>query len=401
MLDQAQRLLFDDKLPGDRQAAICRCHYRRIGATVRLRVNAVSGRAHFHGLETCHNVWACPVCSNRITNGRRDELQRAVGYWKEQGGESYLVTATFPHRRVDCLGDQLGLMRKAADIFNTSRSSRAAREKAGYVGQVRALEVTWGGWHGWHPHFHFLYFCRPGQVATLQALETAWVDALIKSGLAERSQLNDMLHGKDGESPAFDVQNGDYAAEYIAQFGHEPSWESKLEAGATWGIAAEMVKGASKTGRRLSGVTPFTFLAVAAGLRQLPGLKKGKAKYLFCEFVTAFKGQRQLYWSPGLRKTLNMGRLFTDAELPENYGPKSADVTVYTFDREEWALVLAHHARDAVQRAAEESRTDGVRALLEGLRALGPPPVDRRISRELPDGSRLLALDSPRFGGGA
>jgi hypothetical protein len=162
-----------------------------------------------------------------------------------------------------------------------------------------------------------------------------------------------------------------------------------------------MVKGSSKTGRRLSGVTPFTCLAVAAGLRQLPGLKKGKAKYLFCEFVTAFKGQRQLYWSPGLRKTLNMGRLFTDAELPENYGPKSADVTVYTFDREEWALVLAHHARDAVQRAAEESRTDGVRALLEGLRALGPPPVDRRISRELPDGSRLLALDSPRFGGGA
>jgi hypothetical protein len=401
MLDKAQRLLFDGGLPGDRQAAICRCHYRRIGSTVQLRVNTVSGRAHYHGLESCHNVWACPVCSNRITNGRRDDLQRALGYWKEQGGESYLVTATFPHRRSDCLVDLLKLMRKAADLFNTSRAARAARQAAGYVGQVRALEVTWGSWHGWHPHFHFLYFCQPGHAATLQALETAWVDALIKSGLADRKQLNDMLCGAGGASPAFNVQNGDYAAAYVAEFGHEPSWESKLEAGATWGLAAEMVKGASKTGRRLHGVTPFTLLAVSAELRQLPGLKTGRAVVLFCEYAMAFKGQRQLYWSPKLRAALQMGRLFTDAELPDNYGPKSADVTVYVFDHEEWALILAHRARDAAQRAAEESRTDGVRALLDRLRALSTPPIDVRISRELSDGTRSLGLDSPRFGGGA
>jgi hypothetical protein len=274
------------------------------------------------------------------------------------------------------------------------------REDAGYIGAVRSFETTWGSWHGWHPHFHFLYFCRPGQLDALRSLETAWTDALIKSGLADRSQLNAMLHGADGEAAAWDVQNGDYAADYIAKFGREPSLESKLEAGATWGIAREMVKGMSKTGRRLRGLTPFALLAAAAGAQPIIGMKPGQAKALYCEFAAAFKGERMLYWSPGLRERLNMGRLFADAELEALEDRKPDVVTVCTLSREDWSLVLLHHARDGVLRAAEENGAEGVAALLARLRAAAPPPDDARVSHDLPDGSRTLGLDTPRFGGG-
>lgn len=399
MLGTVQRLMFAPGLPADRQAAVCRCQWRRIGGDVRIRRNEATGRTSFHGLESCNNVWACPVCSNRITDGRREELQSAVGHWKKEGGECYLVTATFPHQRRDRLGDLIGLMRKAADIFNKSRAVKRAREAAGYVGAVRALEVTWGSWHGWHPHFHFLYFCAPGQLDTLRALQGAWVDALIKSGLADRSQLNDMLHGADGEAAAWDVQNGDFAADYIAKFGREPSFQSKLDAGATWGLAREVVKGMSKTGRRLRGLTPFTLLAAAAGVMELAGMARGHAAALFCEFAATFKGERMLYWSPKLRARLALGRLFTDAELMELEDGRTKWAAVCTITREEWALILLHQQRDAALRAAEIGGADGYRDFIEGLQAAGPPGRDDRITRELPDGSHVLGLDSPLMGG--
>ena len=399
-LGVAQRLMFAPGLPAEHQAAICRCQWRRIGPTVRVRQHKLTGRTSYQGLMSCNNVWACPVCSNRITDGRRDELQRAVGLWKEQGGECYLLTGTFPHQRKDKLVDLIAMMRKAADTFNTSKATRRAREQAGYVGQIRALEVTWGSWHGWHPHFHFLYFCQPGQADTLRGLESTWAAALIKSGLADPSQLNDMLRGADGEAAAWDVQNGDYAADYIAKFGHEPSLNSKLEAGATWGIARELVKGMNKTGRRLRGLTPFTLLAAAAGSYALQGMDKGHAAALFCEFAAAFKGQRQLYWSPKLDQRLNVGRLFTDEELCDMADKKPEMETVCTICADDWALVLAHEQRDAVLRAAEESGAAGVRALLDRLRAAPPPRVSAALlTREDADG-HVIGLDSPRWGHG-
>lgn len=404
--EAVQHLLHAPGLPRELQNRICTCHYSRRSAEVEVRQNQVTGRCHYRGLETCLNVWACPVCNGAITEKRREELQRAVSAWKEQGGECYLVTLTFPHQRSDRIADLLALMRRAADRFNTSKTVRAVRERAGYEGHVRALEPTWGSWHGWHPHFHMLYFCAPGQRAVLEEMRPAWIEAVIKTGLADRSKLNDMLRGADGESPAFDVQNGDYAAEYIAKYGHEPSLQSKIETGETWGIAREMVKGMSKNGRRLSGVTPMTLAAVYAGVAELPGMKRGRAGALFSEFALAFKGQRQLYWSPGLRKRLNMGRLFTDAELAELDDKRPEEVTVCRLNKDEWDLVKSRSARDEVLREVELWGADGLKALLDQLRARPPTQRPRHSSLDespgvfprlvnvfctTPDGRRHLA----------
>ena len=396
LLSVAQRLLLSDTLPPERQERVCRCHFSRKAAQVTVRQDRATGWASYSGLETCSNVWACPVCNGRITEKRREQLQFAVGAWKQQGGEAYLLTGTFPHQRTDQLGRLVKLMRKAANVFNNSKPVKAARARAGFLGQIRAFEVTWGSWHGWHPHFHFLYFCAPGQAATLQAMESAWVNALVKVGLADNSQRNDMLRGAGGESPAFDVQNGDFAADYIAKFGHDPSIQTKIETGNTWGAAAELTKGMSKTGRRLRGITPFTLLAVAAGTCEVPGLTKGRAIGLFCEFARAFKGQRQLYWSPGLKKKLYSGELFSDEELMKLSEKKRDMVKVCELSADDWRVVLAHRCRDEVLRAAEQGGAAGVFSLLAELRAR-PAVHPPGLSTWRHDGGYVEGVDSPRL----
>jgi hypothetical protein len=391
-----QRLMLKSGIDPERQERVCRCHFSRKAARVTVRQDRATGWASYSGLETCSNVWACPVCNGRITEKRREQLQFAVGAWKQQGGECYLVTLTFPHQRTDQLGRLIELMRQAADVFNKSKAVAAARTRAGYLGQIRALEVTWGSWHGWHPHFHLLYFCAPDQAATLQGLESAWVNALVKVGLADSSQRNDMLRGAGGESPAFDVQNGDFAADYIAKFGHDPSIQTKIETGNTWGAAAELTKGMSKTGRRLRGITPFTLLAVAAGTCEVRGLTKGRAIALFVEFAFAFKGQRQLYWSPRLKKELYTSELFSDEELMKLAEKKRDMVKVCELSADDWRVVLAHRSRDEVLRAAEQGGAAGVFSLLAELRAR-PAVYPPGLSTWRHDGGYVEGVDSPRL----
>jgi replication protein len=386
LLDAVRRLMYAPGRPADDQERVCSCHYRRKAMTVDVRLDRRRGRAHYGGVETCRSVWLCPVCSASITEQRREELQRAINTWvKDHGGEVYLVTLTFPHQRPDRLAELVKGLRRALKRFNAMPAMKRARSATGHAGSIRALEVTWGSWHGWHPHIHTLWFGKPGQLEELRRLAPAWVDCLVRAELADRAQLNDMLSGAAGESPAFDVQNGDYAADYIAKFGNEPSLLSKIEAGATWGAARELVSGQAKTGRRLRGVTPFTLLAIIAGRSELRGLTPGRAIALFSEYALAFKNERQLYWSPRLRAALNMGKLFTDEELAE-LADQAPDVsTVCSLTADDWRLVIAHKARAAVLHEAELAGAAGVAALLAELRA--------RPGRQAPPYPKL---DAPR-----
>jgi hypothetical protein len=404
LLNIVRRLMYAPGVDPDRQERVCSCHYRRKASTVDIRMDPRRGRAHFRGIETCGSVWLCPVCSGRITEERRGELQRAVNMHVEGGGEVYLVTLTFPHARADRLVTAVDLLRLALRRFNSSKTMRAVRAESGHIGSIRALEVTWGSWHGWHPHVHLLWFAKRGQMETIKRLAPAWVESLIKAKLADRSQQNDMLHGAAGrESPAFDVSNGDYAAEYVAKWGHEPSLHSKIEAGETWGIAREMVSGQVKTGRRLTGVTPFTLLAVIAGKCEVRGMTAGRAAALFAEFAYAFKGERQLYWSPRLRAALKMGRLFGDEELEAAADALPEVETVITLTADDWRLLILHECRHAALLAAEQFGAAGVRGLLADLRGRPSPAkppglamVEQRT--RWPSPSQLDAMGVPQLG---
>ncbi len=369
----AARLIFEPgrKEAGKKQERVCTCHRWRTVGTVQVRLDHARNKAIFSGLESCSNVWACPICSGVITEERRHDLQEAISAWSKQGGAVYLVTLTLPHIRADSLVDTLTLASAASKKFKQSKAWRSVMKDAGSIGTIRALECTWGSWNGWHPHFHILVFAAPDKMSVLERLRAAWVDALLKSGAADASQLNDITQH------SFDVRGGDFAAEYVAKFGNEPSFKSKLDAGATWGAAREMVKGQSKVAHGMRGSTPFTLLVEFENGNDQAGA-------LFREFYWAFKGRRQLTWSPGLRARLGIGEEKADEEIIEQQQKAPEFETVATLTKDDWGLVLRHRARYQVLLWAEREGEAGVKGVLLALRRLDR---ERPPDKGFPDGS--------------
>lgn len=336
-------------LPGQR---VAHCHCSTM-SSAGIPVFTSERGASFGNLATCGSVWHCPICAAKITETRRQELQDAINAWAKQGGEVYLESLTFPHLDHQPLASNLKLFSEALSKFKACRAYKSIMERAGAIGGIRALEVTHGG-NGWHPHTHDLIFAGKGKIEILRELQMVWIDTLIRVGLADRCQLNDMMQA------AFDVQNGDYAAEYVAKFGHEATEASKIITNSTWGASHEMTKAHAKVGKRIGGRTPFTLLA-----DYIAGDKE--AGELFQEFGMHFKGKRQLFWSRDLKK--NLGLIVeekTDEELAAEELPEREFCTMLTHD--DWRLVLSRNARFEVLRVAQDFGEEGVRNLLDELR---------------------------------
>ncbi len=311
--------------------------------------------ASYGNLTTCGSVWHCPVCAAKITEGRRQELQGAINTWSANGGTVYLMSLTFPHQVNQSLKSNLDLFSGALKKFKQSKLYRNVMAAVGSVGSIRSMEVTHGV-HGWHPHTHDLVFAKPEQLEALQALQMTWIETLIKVGIADRSQINDMLLF------AFDVRSGDYAAEYVAKFGHEATAASKTLTDSHWGASSEMTKSYAKVGKRLGGRTPFTLLA--------DYIKGDKASgELFTEFGLCFKGKRQLFWSPKLTEALRLlgydRHEKTDEEIAAE--PMAERELVKMLSHEEWKLVLSRNARFQVLDAVDKGGKDALERLLKEL----------------------------------
>jgi hypothetical protein len=52
------------------------CGVAPVGSQVEIRIK--DGSAYYSGLETCGNVWLCPVCSAKIHHRRASELRDAL-----------------------------------------------------------------------------------------------------------------------------------------------------------------------------------------------------------------------------------------------------------------------------------------------------------------------------------
>jgi hypothetical protein len=256
-----------------------------IGAVSVWRV-AESRTAHYKGLQTCASVWACPVCSSKISEKRRAELQLAITSHKAAGGEVYLLTLTNRHARRDNLGELLSGQAKALGYFmRGSKSSKKWFDSLGSIGTVRAWEVTHQDANGWHPHFHILVFGKAGlELGQLQHDGfTLWANCCRLAKLEQPSEA----HG-------LSLQDGEYAAKYVGK----------------WGLDYEMTKGHQKKAKT-GGATPFDLLR-----RVLADSRDAKSRALFAEFALTFKGRRQLVWSKGLKARFAVDET-SDEELAE------------------------------------------------------------------------------------
>jgi hypothetical protein len=299
------------------------------GAGVHVMQSPTTGVAAFNGLQTCGSVWACPVCSQRITNHRREELNKLLPWARRMGYQVMLLTLTTRHAISDSLHQSMLALKAAKTKWHNTRAFRGI---AGHlVGYVTATEVTHGA-HGWHPHFHVLLLVdAPNEQTAVDILEvcrSAWLAALLKCGL-------------EGNDYAYNVQGASNAGEYISK----------------WGAGEELTLSSSKEAKT-GGRSPWGLLAAATQGDSV-------ASALFVEYAREFRGKRQLVWSKYLKSLLGIIER-NDDELADI--PDADDMQPIAFiGREMWKVVVRRKLQAELLEVAEEG---GVNYVLTWLLAL-------------------------------
>lgn len=351
---QAAALLPDERVRTCLWAVVSR------GASVRVELRSYEGderRASFRGLQLCGSVWLCPVCSRRIGERRRGELNALLAWARGQGLWPVMLTLTARHGLRDDLVAQLDAMKRAKRRLRQRREWRAIQ--GAIAGTVTATEVTHGA-AGWHTHFHEIVLVRAASeaaaVAMLDGLAPAWLACLRGLGL-------DGL----GER-AWRVQGAGAAGSYVAK----------------WGAAEELTLSGQKAARG-KGRTPLQLLAAARE-------GDGEAAALWRAYGLAFKGRRQLVWSPGLRALVGLDDVSDEEAAAEGgEGAEPAGVpepeVVAEIGPAEWygrpGVRGARHRRAQILDAAERG---GAAAVLELLARAGPDDGVDPVELVEPDG---------------
>ena len=429
----AQSILFDES--ENKQHRVCGCH-RNVasgGVTVYRAVDGSDSR--FGNLITCGSVWSCPVCNAKITEGRREDMQKAVSAWCLDGGSCLLNTLTFPHELDMPLHELLEKFEKALVFYKNSRTYKSVfgtsvaaisqrtkwiakgKLKSGTpdhpvfyeplkdtregdyprLGTVRSLEVT-NGVNGWHPHVHEVLFMDSDHlnagttknkneyaeeiltkaIATRELLTKLWVDSLLKAGLGSQDKINDML------LRAWDIRGGDYVAEYINKFGREPI---KIRG---WTIASEATKANSKVnsngaiGKKVGNnyhFTPFQLLGFATD-----GDEKSAA--LFKEFSQAFEGKRMNYWTNGLKDWFSINDV-DDELMASEQAQKVDEEIVFRLDIFQWKKIVATNSRNELLSVAAKYGAEGIEEFLIRLESRKNTHKGWFLSQARPDIDRF------------
>lgn len=275
------------------------------------------GRSSFSGLQTCGSVWACPICSQRISETRRQEMNQCLSWARGEGHHIFMMTLTARHSLGDDLSEQLADMKKALRRMRQRRDWKAMKSAA-LVGSVTATEVTHGQ-HGWHVHFHIILICNEDIQSRLKSLQNAWLSSLAAEGLEGVGKY------------AFKVDRGDTAGEYVAKFG----------------AAEEITLGQQKKGRN-EGRTPFQLL------HDFTFDKDVRAGQMFKEFAETFKGTRQLIWSDGLRQLCGADDI-SDEEAAAEGEPEEL---IALIDRSTWVGVDRRGARNRRVKILDAAEVD-------------------------------------------
>lgn len=335
----AAKLLPKERVKSCRWAVISKQHGVEVALTT---YEDGARRAGFSGVQVCGSVWLCPCCGKRISETRRSELNQLLAWARSQGLVPVMLTLTARHRRGDDLAQQLAGMKKAKRLMRQRREWRGI--KSSIVGTVTATEVTHGD-AGWHTHFH--------EIALIRATDES--DALsLFVGMAEVWRACLRGQGMDATiARGFTVQGAAAAGSYVGK----------------WGAAEEVALGAHKQGR--GGRTPRQLLAAAHDGDEDAG-------HLWRAFGKAFKGARQLVWSPGLKSLAGVAQV-EDGEAAEDV-PEPVRETVGQITYGDWiggpGRMGARVRRGRILDAAEAEGAAGVaRVVAEG----GDDSDDARI----------------------
>lgn len=273
----------------------------------RVGLHAHEGGAHFSGLESCGNVWACPVCAPKIRASRMQDVLTAFDRHAANGGGFGFLTLTVAHEFGEDLAALLALLGGAWKSVAEQREYKEWRAMLGLVGNITALEVTDGG-NGWHPHRHvMLFFERPPSRDQVEAFE-AVLDELYGRWLAKQGRKRGGVDGRTGRRVAVRLEY--VAADDAIRREQLGRYITKLQAGF------EMTRGDLKQSRQAAdsgGRLPMDLIDVAAA----GGDDAPAAVMRWREYEAAMTGKSSCRFSKGLRALLGMEKGKTDQELAE------------------------------------------------------------------------------------
>jgi hypothetical protein len=340
-------------LPGNRLGI---CHHHRLpqAETIDILYSPEAKRAWYRGLMRCGMGWVCPLCAQRLSEIRRQQLRTAL----DNSRDKYLpvmITYTAQHYKGQPLKHLLDGMNAAYRAMRQQRLWRVYKDEYLMRGETRALEITYGQ-SGWHPHFHvilwldisILNYIKYGETyhdvqnlcdSLTSHLTPMWIDALEKQKLTALAGPG--LHVRS----SWDVIN-----DYVTKSGKVlPDDTSK------WGISEEMTKGQFKRAHA-EGKTPWDLLIESyAGF---PG-----SGDLFVEYEQATRGKSALRWSQGLAQELGVDADEMKALAEEQ--AESDEILLASLTVEQWQEVIFGQAIGALLDCAVQ----GDRAKLDKLLA--------------------------------
>ena len=323
-----------------------KCKYvQRGGDYVSVHMSLEHRAAFFAGLVTCGSVWACPVCTAKIQQRRRDEIAMAIEWAYATGRQAVMVTLTFPHMEWHDLGELLRAQAMALQRLRAGKQWAKFKAVVEFHGLIRALELTYG-LNGWHPHTHELWFVRcDADIAKLKAeILKRWESACRRAGLLLPANLEFF------RTYSVDVRGNCSTSDYLA----------KQDDARHWGIDSEMAKASSKLGRS-AGLHPFGLLAKASdGNHQAAQ----EAAQLFLTYTIAMKGRRQLLWSRGLKECVGINEMDDEAIAEEKR--EAADL-LGMLTPDDWRRIRVAGVRAEILNAAEKGGWSAVQTLLKSL----------------------------------
>lgn len=359
-------------LPAER-VRFCLNHRITADRGVDVRLNKTNGRAGYGNLIRCDSVWVCPCCSARILAKRGNEVEQGVDTWTQAGGSVFMLTLTHSHKRADNPVQKMKLLQKALARFFGDRAMKALFDQFGKIGQIKALETTYSEKNGWHPHHHILMFSKLSPEKFLSDTvsvvfdennDVEYVTQYREEQLIRAGRIDDIKHvtfeyfiksywikicravglGVPTMKHGVHLQNANAVKTYLTKFKTAQELTNaqvKLGNGDSrnqWQILAD----AHKKQFYIDALNSDSDIELNSSDRKQyeQDLKKAiRAEKLWQIYAEAFKGQRQLFWSRGLKELLLIDEI-ADDEIEELVDSKDDEIiTVIELAVEDWGYI--------------------------------------------------------------
>ena len=343
-------------IPREEWPRVVRCGWS-LGSLVTLM--GQSGRTGWCGIEHCNSLWACPLCSARIREGRRREILEGFENATALGWSAFFVTFTVPHSIETPLTQSLGALRGA--YARMRRYSSLRDFWSSVAGVIKATEVQVGS-HGFHPHLHCVVFTTNDSLDESR-LRSAWAKAVVREGLARPS---DRVGVVVKEATTANL------SWYLTKI-QENKFKLSFEM-----TRSDLKKGGSKKSEW--HCAPFDLLDRDV---ELP-ISMAQRQRLWVEYVAATKGISAIRWSKNLKSKLSIGEV-SDDDLGA-LDPLYCEARL-NFLRREYARLFKEHPEllAQAQHLFSEQQYDEVLKLGIGSLILEPTSDDLDRTDDEPD----------------